>query len=144
MLRKCLLTSMIQDASDSCGGKIGITYHRINGHDVIICWNYNQFYGDLLKQWSIDGNNISERNHKYPECGPLIFDCSHGLLADPPYPEGKACLADFCELLDIDPTPFRNKHNVILITYHDFCKLYPAIQDQDAIEAMKEGLVFTE
>jgi len=127
MIKDCLLKSMMEDPTDSCGGKISISTHLINGHTVVCCWNENRFYGDLLRQWAIDGNNVSDRKNKYTG-RPLIFDCACGLIAAPEYPSGCSVLTDFFNRLDIDPEPFRTSSGGTryLVEFYKFCSYYPS------------------
>jgi hypothetical protein len=56
----------------------------VNGNVFRIIFEYNDFYGYLIRQWSI--NNITSSNVKHKYCsGNVSFDCSNGLCGNRPF-----------------------------------------------------------
>jgi len=109
MLKECYLTSCLRN------GDGNISHHILDGHSVICLWE-DSYYGELLRQWIIDGENVSKTHRNKYTNDFLLFEGANGLLGNPFYDEGSSSLNELLRPLGIAPDFFRQKNGEILIT----------------------------
>lgn len=67
-----------------CGsqsGKCTVEHYHKDGHDFTILWEWNSFYGDICRQWIVDGNDDSGVRSRGGG-STLMFDCSNSLIGE--------------------------------------------------------------
>ena len=75
-----LQTSLRQGVSGGCT----IEKYIIKDKEIVVLWDYNQFHGDILRQWMIDGeDHTPERHTKYFGLSRVLFDCSNSICSGP-------------------------------------------------------------
>lgn len=74
---RCLLKAVAR-TGDSTGKSRLVHYHK-DGHDFSILWEYSQYYGDIARQWVIDGNMLTDVENRFCTNRMLMYDCSERL-----------------------------------------------------------------
>lgn len=84
----CLLTRIERMYADHEGqkwGETGISHlcaYEKDGHKFSILWEFNRNYGDICRQWVIDGNMFTGVKCKHNRKWNLIYDCSNALIGE--------------------------------------------------------------
>lgn len=77
--------TMLPNSVSYSSFKVGDIHYRI-------CKEFNQFYGDIIRQWFIDDefetNVLIDKKYAGEVQKPLIFDCSEALIGERPIEGG--------------------------------------------------------
>jgi len=90
----CLLITIENTGKDHGGvkhcdtGKCQLCAYEKDGHKFSILWEYSRCYGDICRQWVVDGNAMTEVKHKYLPGKFLMYDCSESLCGKRPIEKG--------------------------------------------------------
>jgi hypothetical protein len=100
-------------------GRVEYYEFYINGHFLQCIFEENRFYGHILRQWAIDGNDRTTVRCKYPSFEPdfLLCDCSNGSIGERPFENGSIKYEFFIKPLGLDPKPFEYQEYTDKIGY---------------------------
>ncbi len=107
-----LLTLMIASGKrNNDNGKVKLCRYNINNHDVYIVWEWNSAYGDICRQWSIDGNDKTTVAANYGEKERMLLcDCSNALVGVRAFAKESVSYEFLCKPLGV---PFLEDHNKV-------------------------------
>jgi hypothetical protein len=112
-MKDYLLLIVNRQAKDCDGiqtsGNCTLRHYEKDGVKFSVLWEYNSSYGELCRQWIIDGNMQSNIPSKYFEGHFLAFDASEGRCGER-LPERESLNFEFlCKPLDLPWIDKRNK-----------------------------------
>jgi hypothetical protein len=91
----------------------------INGNFVQAIFEYNQYHGDILRQWAINGVDHTDMKSKYPsfEKESLLMDCSNGLIGERAFEKKSIVYEYFIKPLKLNEKEFEYQEYTDKIGY---------------------------
>jgi hypothetical protein len=98
MIESCLLVNQLKLEKPECD----IVHYHKDGNDFTILWEFNASYGPICRQWIVNGNNVSDMDHKYFDDRKVIFDCSCSLIGVEPFEKNSIVWETLAKPLGLD------------------------------------------